>query len=77
MKRAKKIQIRITPELLRAEAAREAPFVRAYGWRPRARDLARLRSSTRDAIAYRTLARAWRWAGFKVGAIRKLAGRIT
>jgi len=46
-----------------------------YGWRPRPHDLVQLRQSTNDAVAYRTLFRGWRKAGFKVHAIRKLAGR--
>jgi hypothetical protein len=73
----KKIRIKITRELLRVEAKREAPHIHSYGWRPSKRDLAQLRRSTRDALAYRTYARAWHWAGFKVAMIRKLAGRAS
>jgi hypothetical protein len=64
-----------TPEILRAEAAREAPRISCFGWRPSPRDLGQLRASTQDAIAYRIFARAWRRAGFKIIAIRRLAGR--
>jgi hypothetical protein len=64
-----------TPEFLRSTASREAPYIGQYGWRPTQADVERLRASTRDATAYRTLARAWRTAGFRVRAIQKLAGR--
>jgi hypothetical protein len=63
------------PEILRAEAAREAPRISRFGWRPSSRDLGQLRASTQDAIAYRTCARAWKRAGFKTVAIKRLAGR--
>jgi len=62
-----------TPEYLRSLALRQAPHIKRYGWRPSKEDLAELRASTRDPIAYRILARAWRSAGFKIGAIRRLA----
>jgi len=68
-------KLRVTPELLQAGAAREAPRIGTYGWRPRPHDLVQLRQSTGDPLAYRTLFRGWRKAGFKVHAIRKLAGR--
>jgi len=73
--RRRKLRIRATPELLQVGAAREAPRIGAYGWRPRPHDLAQLRASTGDAIAYRVLFRGWRKAGFRTQAIRKLAGR--
>ena len=71
----RKLRIRVTPELLQAGAAREAPRIGAYGWRPRPHDLVQLRQSTNDARAYRILFRGWRKAGFKVRAVKKLAGR--
>jgi hypothetical protein len=61
---------------LRADARCEAAHVRQYGWRPRKHDLDRLRKSVRDAQAYRTLFRAWRFNGFSTVAIRKLANRF-
>jgi hypothetical protein len=70
-----KLRVRETPEHLRTLAHREAPYIGRYGWRPSQKDLSRLKASTRDAIAYRTLLRAWRVAGFKTAAIRRLAGR--
>jgi hypothetical protein len=73
--RKRKPHLQITPELLRSTASREAPYIGQYGWRPTQKDLTQLRASTRDAIAYRILARAWRTAGFRVRAIRKIAGR--
>jgi hypothetical protein len=71
----RKTSIRITPEYLRSLASREAGCIAKYGWRPSKKALAQLRASKRDAIAYRTMLRAWRTAGFKTGAIRRLAGR--
>ena len=71
----RKFHIRQTPKYLRSLARREARHIGQYGWRPSKQDLAQLRASTRDAIAYRTLMRAWRFAGFKSGIIRRLAGR--
>jgi hypothetical protein len=73
--RKRKLRIQVTPELLQAGAAREAPRIGAYGWRPSPHDLARLRQSTGDPIAYRTLFRGWRKAGFRTQAVKKLAGR--
>ena len=73
--RRSKLRIQVTPELLQAGAAREAPRIAAYGWRPSQHDLAQLRTSTRDATAYRTLFRSWRKAGFRTSAIMKFAGR--
>jgi len=73
--RRKQFQIPMTPEFLRSRARRDASNVGRCGWRPTAHDLANLRASTRDAIAYREMLRAWRAAGFRVRAIRKLAGR--
>jgi hypothetical protein len=70
-----KMRIQETPEFLRVLACREARYVRRLGWRPTKRDLAQLRASTRDAIAYRTMMRAWRFSGFKVRTIQRLAGR--
>jgi DNA-binding transcriptional MerR regulator len=69
----RKVHVRETPDFLRSLARREARCIGQYGWRPSKQDLANLRASTRDAIAYRTMARAWRSAGFKLAAIRKLA----
>jgi hypothetical protein len=71
----KKPKTVITPEYLRNLALRQAPYIGRFGWRPTENDLTELRQSTRDAIAYRTLGRAWRQAGFKTATIRKLAGR--
>ena len=73
--RKSKLRIQVTPELLQVGAAREAPRIGAYGWRPRPHDLTQLRQSTGDPIAYRVLFRGWRKAGFRTQAIRKLAGR--
>jgi hypothetical protein len=70
-----KLRVPKTPEFLRSEAKREAPRVGAYGWRPTNRDLEQLRASTQDAAAYRICARAWKRAGFKIVAIKRLAGR--
>jgi hypothetical protein len=67
--------VRVEREHLRILASREARRVAKYGWRPSKRNLAQLKASTRDAVAYRTMLRAWRSAGFKTGAIRRLAGR--
>jgi hypothetical protein len=69
------MKIQVTPEYLRVTATRAAQEIARYGWRPTKSDLANLRTSTGDAIAYRTLIRAWRTAGFRVAAVRKLAGR--
>lgn len=60
---------------LRKRARRRARRIRKHGWRPCENDLAQLKASTRDAIAYRITARAWRAAGFRTVAIRRLAGR--
>jgi len=73
--RRRKLQVRITPEFMRSRARRDAVGVGEHGWRPTAHELANLRASTRDAVAYRTMARAWHSAGFKVAAIRRLARR--
>jgi len=62
-------------ELLIANARRVAAEIVRYDWRPDASEVRRLRFSTRHAPAYRILARAWRRAGFKLSAVRKLAGR--
>jgi len=61
------------PEYLRSLARREAPRIMQFGWRPSQQDLAHLRASTRDPIAYLTMARAWRAAGFPIKAIGRLA----
>jgi hypothetical protein len=74
MKKAK-LHTRETPELLRSRARRDAHHVGRFKWRPSKQELANLRASTRDAIAYRIMARAWRSAGFKIAAIRRLANR--
>jgi hypothetical protein len=71
----RKLHVHETPEFLRSRARRDASCVGQYGWRPTKSDLANLRASKQDAIAYRTMARAWRSAGFKIAAISKLAGR--
>jgi hypothetical protein len=75
MKRQRKFRVPPTPEFLCVVAKREAPRIGSYGWRPTQADLAQLRASTGDAVAYRTTMRAWRAAGFRVRAIKKLAGR--
>jgi hypothetical protein len=62
-------------ELLVATARRAAAEIVRYGWRPDGSEVRRLRFSTTHALAYRILARAWRKAGFKLAAVRKLAGR--
>jgi hypothetical protein len=72
--RRKQLKIPMTPEFVRSLALRQAPYIGQYGWRPSNKDLAELRQSTRDAIAYRTQGRAWRRAGFKAVTVRKLAG---
>jgi len=74
--RRRKLQVRtITPEFMQSRARRDAAGVGAYGWRPTAHELANLRASTRDPLAYRTMLRAWRSAGFSTAAIRRLARR--
>ena len=74
--RRRKLQTRTTtPEFARSRARRDATSVGIYGWRPSKHDLANLRASTRDPIAYRIMMRAWRTAGFRARAVRKLAGR--
>ena len=70
-----KLRVPVTPEFLRSSSALEAPRIGQYGWRPSQHDLAQLRQSTRDPVAYRTMVRAWRTTGFRVRAIRKFAGR--
>jgi hypothetical protein len=62
-------------ELLIANARRAAAQIVRHGWRPDSSEVRHLRFSTRHAPAYRILARAWRQAGFKLAAVRKLAGR--
>jgi hypothetical protein len=62
-------------ELLIANARRAAAEIVRHGWRPDASEVRRLRLSAKHAPAYRILARAWRRAGFKLAAVRKLAGR--
>jgi hypothetical protein len=73
--RKPKLRIPETPQLARARARRDACDVGKYGWRPSRHDLANLRASKRDPIAYLVMIRAWRSAGFKIEAIRRLAGR--
>jgi hypothetical protein len=75
MKRQRKFRVLSTPEFLHAVAKRAAPRIGSYGWRPTQTDIAQLRDSTGDAAAYKATVRAWRRAGFKVRAIKKLAGR--
>ena len=62
-------------DLLIADARRAAAEIVRCGWRPNGLAVQRLRLSTKHAPAYRILARAWRRAGFKAAAVRKLAGR--
>jgi hypothetical protein len=62
-------------EILIAQARRAAAEIVRWGWRPQDIEIKRLRESTKHAAAYRILARAWRRAGFKLTAVRKLAGR--
>jgi hypothetical protein len=75
----RKYQMQIPPHLfreqLRAHAQRQAPRIASWGWRPKNSDLQDLHKSLKDAQAYRTLARAWRQAGFRTTTIRKFAGR--
>ena len=71
----RKLHVRETPEHLRGLARRGAARIKLHGWRPSRRDLAELRRSTRDALAYKIYLRAWRAAGFPLRATRKLAGR--
>jgi hypothetical protein len=75
MKRQQKFRALSTPEVLYVVAKRATPRIGSYGWRPTQADLAQLRDSTGNPIAYRTTMRAWRAAGFRVRAIKKLAGR--
>jgi hypothetical protein len=72
----RRLQIRVTPELLRDHAHREAQSIGKYGWRPTTHSLKQLRASTQDRGAYKILLCAWRRAGFPIIAIRRLAGRI-
>jgi len=62
-------------EQMRNHAQRRAPQIATYGWRPSKSDLRDLQESTKDARAYRTLAKSWRRAGFRTSAIMKFAGR--
>lgn len=62
-------------ELLVSDARRAATQIVRYGWRPNAREVQRLRLSTKYAPAYAVLIRAWRASGFRLAAVRKLAGR--
>lgn len=62
-------------EILCADARRAAAEIIRFGWRPKAHSVQRLRDSTKHAPAYLILSRAWRQAGFKAAAVRKLAGR--
>jgi hypothetical protein len=75
----KKYKMKIPPHLmreqLRTHAVRQASQMTRWGWRPTKTDLADLRQSTKDVIAYRCLFKAWRRAGFKVRTIQKFAGR--
>ena len=72
----RKLHIRPTPEFLRSLARREAQYIGRCGWHPSQKDIKQLRESRRDALAYLTLARAWRAAGFPLAAIKRIAGRI-
>ena len=71
-----KLHVRVTPEFLRSLARREAQYIGRCGWRPSRKDIKQLKDSRRDALAYLTLARAWRAAGFPLTAIKRIAGRI-
>jgi hypothetical protein len=71
----RKARLPQTAEFLRSLAAREANYIGKFGWRPSKKDVALLKRCACDAQAYRSLARAWRSAGFKVIAIRRLARR--
>ena len=76
MRQHKQLQVRVTPEYLRSAARRAAPRIKRCGWRPSKQDIKQLKDSGRDTLAYLTLARAWRDAGFPLTAIKRLAGRI-
>lgn len=71
----RKLHTRLTPELLRSLARRAAPRIKLHGWRPSRQDIRQLKNSRRDALAYLSLARAWRAAGFPLTAIKRIAGR--
>jgi len=75
MRQRKQLQVRLTPEYLRSLAHRDAQYIGRYGWRPSRKDIKQLKDSRRDALAYLTLARAWRAAGFPLTAIKRIAGR--
>jgi hypothetical protein len=68
----RKLHVRETPEYLRSLARRGAPRIKLHGWRPSRQDIRQLKDSRRDALAYLTLARAWRAAGFPLTAIRRI-----
>jgi hypothetical protein len=72
----RKLQVRMTPEYLRSLARREAQYIGRRGWRLSRKDIKQLKDSRHDALAYLTLARAWRAAGFPLTAIKRIAGRI-
>jgi hypothetical protein len=72
----RKLHTRESPEYLRSAARRDAPRIKLCGWRPSKQDIKQLKSSRRDALAYLTLARAWRAASFPLTAIKRIAGRI-
>jgi hypothetical protein len=76
MRQRKQLQARVTPEYLRSLARRDAQRIARCGWRPSGEDIQRLKNSRRDALAFLTLARAWRAAGFPLTAIKRIAGRI-
>ena len=61
--------------LLIADARRAAAEIGRYGWRPNDFEVRRLHESTKHAPAYLIVARSWQRAGFKLAAVRKLAGR--
>ena len=65
----------VQTEVLIANARRAAAEIVRHGWRPDGREVQRLRHSTKHPPAYLILCRAWRRAGFKAAAVRKLAGR--
>jgi hypothetical protein len=74
--RNRKFHVSSTPEFLRDVANRDARRIGSYGWRPTQKDLAELKASTGDAIAYRVAMRSWhRATGFRMRTLKKLAGR--
>jgi|AmaraimetFIIA100_FD_contig_41_4231513_length_1074_multi_6_in_0_out_0_2 hypothetical protein len=75
MRRKQKFHIPPTPEFLRDVANRAARRISSFGWRPSRQDIAELKACTGDATAYKIALRGWRAGGFRMRAVRKLAGR--